>query len=104
MRIVIESDGTTRMIDSPLVAALQLGVAAKRRASHVLPANHLLRSVFRRLRDRYGETGVVAWFTRRWPCRWIADLSPVSGPSFGPFRHRADAIAAEVDWLDRNWL
>jgi hypothetical protein len=36
--------------------------------------------------------------------RWIADLSPVDGPRLGPFEHRSQALAAEVDWLNQNWL
>lgn len=104
MRIVIDHDGTTRFIHNDLLDAHALGAASVRRASHVLPQNRVLRAVFRRLRDTFGETGIVAACTRRWPCLWIADLSPVNGPSFGPFRVRAEAIAAEVDWLERNWL
>lgn len=30
---------------------------------------------------------------------WTADLSPVSGPTFGPFTTRAAALAAEVEYL-----
>lgn len=33
---------------------------------------------------------------------WTADLSPVNGPTLGPFTTRAEALAAEVDWLGRN--
>jgi hypothetical protein len=34
--------------------------------------------------------------------RWFADLSPVSGPTLGPFRVRSDALAAERSWLDAD--
>lgn len=34
---------------------------------------------------------------------WTADLAPMAGPILGPFARRADALAAEVAWLDR-WL
>lgn len=36
--------------------------------------------------------------------QWTADLSPVNGPRLGPFRNRTEALAAERDWLDTNWL
>ncbi|MEQ8854378.1 hypothetical protein [Gimesia sp.] len=35
---------------------------------------------------------------------WTADLSPVSGPSLGPFPRRSEALAAEVAWLEQHWL
>jgi hypothetical protein len=31
---------------------------------------------------------------------WHADLSPVAGPTLGPFGLRSEALAAERDWLD----
>ena len=36
--------------------------------------------------------------------RWFADLSPVSGPLLGPFALRSEALAAEQQWLEANWL
>lgn len=36
--------------------------------------------------------------------QWTADMSPVCGPVLGPYRSRRDALAAEVDWLEANWL
>jgi hypothetical protein len=35
---------------------------------------------------------------------WNADLSPVGGPILGPFPSRSTALAAEQEWLERNWL
>jgi hypothetical protein len=35
---------------------------------------------------------------------WWAELFPVSGPKVGPFVHRSEALAAQRDWLERNWL
>ncbi len=35
---------------------------------------------------------------------WTADLSPVGGPILGPFATRSEALTAERDWLERNWL
>ena len=36
--------------------------------------------------------------------RWFADLSPVAGPKLGPFERRSQALAAEISWLETNWL
>lgn len=36
------------------------------------------------------------------PVRWQADMSPVGGPVLAGFTNRADALAAEVDWLQTN--
>jgi len=30
---------------------------------------------------------------------WIADMAPVCGPMLGPFKTRAEALAAERGWL-----
>ena len=35
---------------------------------------------------------------------WTADLSPVGGPLLGPFATRSQALDAERDWLEANWL
>ena len=36
--------------------------------------------------------------------QWTADMSPGCGPVVGPYRSRRDALAAEVNWLEANWL
>jgi hypothetical protein len=36
--------------------------------------------------------------------RWWANLAPVAGPLFGPFRSRSQALAAEQSWLETHWL
>jgi hypothetical protein len=35
---------------------------------------------------------------------WWTDLSLSNGPKIGPFARRADAISAEIAWLERNRL
>jgi hypothetical protein len=35
---------------------------------------------------------------------WFADLSLSGGPKLGPFPRRADALAAEVHWLEEHRL
>lgn len=36
------------------------------------------------------------------PGGWSADLSPVNGPTLGPFTLRQEALDAEVEWLKEN--
>jgi hypothetical protein len=36
--------------------------------------------------------------------QWLADLRPVGGPTLGPFSLRSEALAAERQWLEENWL
>ena len=77
MDLVISPDGTVRAIYAEDIQLTNLGSAVISRASHVEP-------------DSQG--------------RWLADLSPVSGPVLGPFNRRSEALAAELDWLEANWL
>ena len=82
----------------------ELGFTHVRRASHVEPVGKWRRRWFHCLRWVFGERGQVAAWTRRWDCRWLVNLLPVGGPYLGPYDQRADAIAAEVAWLERFWL
>jgi hypothetical protein len=77
MQLIIEKNGIVRGIYGEEIDLAVLGPARITRASHVEP-------------DSQG--------------RWIADLSPVSGPVLGPFDRRSDALEAEVYWLEENWL
>lgn len=36
--------------------------------------------------------------------KWEADLSPVGGPTLGPFNERTTALQEEVKWLETNIL
>ena len=103
--IPVGDDGSLNFIADQALDGLQdAGKTTIKRASHVLPVNRPLRAIFRWLRDRFGETGLIATFTRRWPCLWQADLAPSNGPVLGPFRNRQHAIDAEVRWLQENLL
>ncbi len=78
VNIFIREDGIIQFIHSDELAPLfQEGKASIRRASSVEPT----------------EDG-----------QWMADLKPVGGPVLGPFTLRRDALAAEVDWIERNVL
>ena len=77
MDLLVSPDGTVRAVYSEDIQLTNLGSAVISRASHVEP-------------DSQG--------------RWLADLSPVGGPVLGPFDRRSEALAAELAWLEANWL
>jgi hypothetical protein len=77
MEIIITPRGEIRCIYGEAIDLTLLGTPAISRASHVEP-------------DQHG--------------RWLADLSPVGGPTLGPFLRRSEALVAEQSWLDANWL
>jgi hypothetical protein len=77
MQLVIEAGGRVRGIYGEEIDLAALGPLDIERASHVEP-------------DAKGH--------------WLADLSPIGGPTLGPFDRRSEALEAEVYWLERNWL
>ena len=77
MEFIVHADGTGRCLYDETLDLSQLGHVSIRRASHVEPT----------------DAG-----------RWQADLSPVDGPVLGPFARRSEALSAEVEWLQTNWL
>ena len=77
VKLLIEPAGSIRCIYGEEVELHQLGRVSIQRGSHVEP-------------DGDG--------------RWTADLSPVNGPTLGPFDSRSEALAAEHSWLLANWL
>lgn len=77
MNLFVLPDGTIRAVYAEDIDLTKLGSTLIRRASLVEP-------------DSQG--------------RWVADLSPLQGPVLGPFNRRSEALAAEVDWLETNWL
>jgi hypothetical protein len=77
MELLIERSGQTRCIYAEEIDLTLLGTLTIRRGSHVEP-------------DQQG--------------RWLCDLSPVAGPTLGPFDSRSAALAAEVAWLSEHWL
>lgn len=36
--------------------------------------------------------------------KWVADMSPIKGPRLGPYDTREEALAAEVEWIENNYL
>ena len=73
MQIVIKPGGVFIGIYSDAFDYGELGNYRIRRASHVEP-------------DDDG--------------RWTADLSPVDGPTLGPFYKRSEALGAELEYLN----
>jgi hypothetical protein len=102
--IKIKADGTVRFINTPELATLAPN-ATVRRASQVEPDVAVYRWVFHSLRCLFGERGLVADWTRDWRILWRVNLAPVGGPVL-PQRWwvRCDAIIAEVDWLNENFI
>lgn len=74
IQIVISGDRIRFVHEDDLAAAMKVGKAATRRASHI----------------ESSDDG------------WIADLRPVDGPLLGPFSRRDSALQAEVRWLREN--
>lgn len=77
MELVVDAQGQVRCVYDEAINLHALGAVAIERASHVES-------------DPRG--------------RWLAQLSPVGGPTLGPFSRRSDALAAEATWLRRHWL
>ena len=77
MHILIDAQGGVRCVYSETVDLAQLGHMTISRGSHVEP-------------DAVGD--------------WFTDLGPVGGPRLGPFGRRSEALAAESEWLEANWL
>ena len=77
MQLVITPGGSVRCVYSETIRLTRIGRLTISRGSHVEP-------------DEEG--------------RWFADLAPVDGPRLGPFSQRSDALYAEAEWLDANWL
>jgi len=77
MQLLIAPDGGVRCIYDEVIDLTVLGRLDVSRASHVEP-------------DALGQ--------------WWADLAPVGGPVLGPFAQRSAALAAELNWLQSNWL
>jgi len=103
--ITLSEDGDVRFLVNDTTACLLEDNSVVRRASHVDPDSYILRIAFHALRAMFGEKGLVGEFTRKWPCAWRVDLSPSNGPLLDEvFYSRQDAIEAEVEWLNANFI
>lgn len=77
MLLTISETGLVKCLHTEEIPLRSLGQVSLRRASNVDPVD--------------GDM-------------WAADLSPVGGPVLGPFAERSEALAAEVAWLEENYL
>lgn len=77
MELLIQTNGSVRCIYGETLDLNQLGCVSIQRGSHVEP-------------NTAGQ--------------WTAELSPVDGPTLGPFVTRSEALAAEERWLLAHWL
>ena len=94
--IVFIADGAAIGMKSEVTQLL--GLSNFQRVSHVEPVNPWLRYFFYSIRKQVSDQSILAGFTRRWPCRWQADI--FDGPVLGPFRYRAEAIESEIKFLN----
>lgn len=77
MQMVIDGQGNIHCLYAEALDLTVLGALSIHRASHVEP-------------DVAGQ--------------WWADLSPVRGPTLGPFGRRSEALDAERVWLEEHCL
>ncbi len=77
MQLLINPQGGVRCVYAETLDLAQLGPMKISRGSHVEPTSD---------------------------GAWTADLSPVNGPTLGPFTTRTQALAAELNWLQSRWL
>ena len=77
MKVKVHPDGTITHIYTEKIDLSSIGKTTIGRASHVEP-------------DKDNK--------------WIADLSPSSGPVLRGFDKRSEALAAEVEWMEKNIL
>jgi hypothetical protein len=119
--ITIESSGDLTFLDMEAAQAFkELGTARTRRASHVEPYAFWPRLAFRVIRMVVSDDSPAASRTRFWGVDWRVNTRPVGGPilrwrhvckSTVPypdviyrFAKREDAIAAEIEFLDKYFL
>lgn len=103
--VKVQSDGTVRFLVGQGSNPFLTSGATVRRTSHVEPDNSIARLAFHCLRFAFGEKGRVSDFTRSWRCLWRINLAPTCGPILeGRWRDRAEAISAEIQYLNANFI
>lgn len=103
--ISISEDGIVRFLVNDTTKGLLDEDCVTRRASHVEPVSSVLRTIFHVLRRIFGDKGWMATFTRRWPCFWRINFTPINGPILNyVYRDRQQAIEAEIEWLNKHFL
>ena len=62
------------------------------RVSYILPANPVLRLMFKILREVFGDNGKIADWTRRWKCAWVVKIG---SSKWSEFKDRQKALEFE---------
>lgn len=106
VNVIIHDEGTLLTLDTEAAFCFRsLGKSTRHRATHVEPDSLLLRLAFHVLRLFFGDKGRMSEFTRHWSCLWRVNITPIGGPILAPrWKNRQEAIDAEVEWLNENFL
>ena len=102
-RILVSKNGAVvKAIYSDATASLLSGLGQLKvtRASHVEPGHILKPEAVLKIDSTFLVDGKLKPELHN---SWFADLSPVGGPTLGPFDTHAAAIAAEIEWLTKNY-
>jgi hypothetical protein len=103
MILTIDQAGRVEYIAGHGIDLDEQGRVTKRRASHVEPCSWPLRLLFHAVRSVVADSSAAAAWTRSWACVWRVRV--LGGPVLaGGWRDRQQAIAAEVQWLERERL
>lgn len=107
--IVVDDDYLTCIQTGDTSELESFGQSNVTRASNVMPAGRLKRMAFRAIRKLVSDESRIAGWTRTWRGQWIADMKLSGGPVLRGadgkgFALRADALAAEIDWINREVL
>ena len=103
--IIDQETGDCKMVLTTAAKMLNLTDSPACRASHVYPANWLLRAAFVLIRSHCTDTSKLAAWSRTWPCLWQVDMAPVGGGILpGRWTNRLTAIDAEVEALNNFFI
>jgi len=103
--ITVDEDGEIKFLVDEHSKPFITPETVVKRASHVEPANPLLRVMFHGLRSVCSRQSSLAEFTRMWPCDWRINLAPIGGPILpGTYEDRQDAIDEEVRFLNDTFV
>ena len=108
--VTLKNDGTTSIIYHP---ATQVGIADRlsdclgeisgdHRGGHCYPAWWVARVAFQAMRRLFGNTGIVAEWTRHWDCPWVVVRADNGEPLPGMYRSHGAAVNAEVVFMLRE--
>ena len=101
MIMTIDQSGNIQFIGHDGHWLADLGEMRLRRASYIEPYSLPLRLLFHCIRACVRDDSRFAAWTRSWRCLWRVRI--IGGPVLaGEWRDRAEAIRAEVAWLEKH--